>query len=493
MKTPLALLLLAFAASAAAAAQDAPNPFVKKATSERPLPPPGPAFASLLENFLVPPDLLDEWLRDHPLADDATELRAAVQDWVAAGKAKIDHAAFTLGTGGRASISESIMEKMYPTEFTAGGAGAWPWPNSFDTRNLGHTLESGVTAVDGANSLWADIELLELVSTESFQPLIERTSKPTDVFLPRIRAMRVRQHDSNASEDSADPFAAPSAKSNPVDFTRPRGVVFTPGVFYLAARFDPLSDETADSKLTRLVFYRGEIAPTAANSGTPVPDASRIAFRMVRVSLPAFSTWMLGRSPLVASNEAWSAADDWRKEGTADTIGTLSSTVRESVTTTMENIDEYIYPTEVETGTDMRLLETWEEGKSKNGKDGVATMSRYKITPRPGLEGAGLANAFDTRNLGNTAETVISKNGGQYLVRCNWEQVRHLGDFVYHRIKVDDEWIPDMKMPLFASNHLVSTIRVRQGKWTLLGTVSEYLPTEKIDREHCLLVFVRVD
>ena len=60
-------------------AQEAANPFVKKSAKNELGAPVGPAFASLTEHILVPPELLDDWLRNHPMKEDATELRAAVQ------------------------------------------------------------------------------------------------------------------------------------------------------------------------------------------------------------------------------------------------------------------------------------------------------------------------------------------------------------------------------------------------------------------------------
>ncbi|MES2477414.1 MAG: hypothetical protein V4640_16625 [Verrucomicrobiota bacterium] len=494
MKHPLACLTLAlFASAVPALAEEAANPFVKKPAAHQPLPPPGASFASLVENFLVPPDLLDDWLRDNPLKDDATALRNAVQAWVVAGKAQSDHSTLTLGTAGRESACDSIIEKIYPTEFYPGGVGAWPWPTAFDTRNLGHTLSSGVTKVDETESTWAKLELVEMLSSDSSQPLIEQTRQPSDTFLPRVRAMDIKQHDADAPADSNDPFASPSAPSTPVDFTLPHGVVFSPGVYHLAGRFDPIPDDTSGNKLTRLVFYRSEIAAPPEKSANPAPAPKRASFRVLRVSLPAFSAWIIAHSPLSAKTDAWAAAENWRTEGQTENIGELSSTVRESATNTMSNVIEHIYPTEVEPGTDTTLVEKWEEGKKKDGKDGVATMSRYKVTARPGLEGAGLATAFDTRNLGTTVESLITREGSGFLVRCSYDRVRLLGESISHRIKVGDEWIPDYKMPIFTATRLASTIRVAPSQWTLLGETSEFLKSEMVDRDHCLLVFVKVD
>ena len=493
MKTPFVVPLLLLALAAPGWCQEAPNPFVKQPGTKAPEPPAGASFASVVEHVLVPPDLLDDWLREHPLKEDATALRAAVQGWVVEGKAKLDHAALNLGTAGRKTTNATILEKMYPTEFGPGGAGAWPWPTSFDTRNLGHDMQTGVATVAGVPSLWTGMEYCEMTSSESYQQLIERTRQPTDLFLPRFRAMRLSQRDPNVDEAAADPFAEPIRGKSMMNYNDPHGLVFKPDLMQLAGRFDPVFDENPDNNLSRLIFYRGSIAPPQKVNPTKAADVSRMSFRMIRVSLLTFSSWLQSRSPLAATTEAFEAAEGWRKEGKADSIGELSTQARAGTKSVLENIEEYIYPTEYMPGNDSEVIEQWEEGKKKDGKDGVATFKRMKITPRPGLDGAGLACAFDTRNLGNSIEATLSNDDQGLILSCNWVRVLHIANPVYHRVKVDDEWIPDVTMPLFSANMITSDARLQPGQWTLLGETSEFLKTEIVDRDHCLLVFVKVE
>ncbi|MEO5914918.1 MAG: hypothetical protein ABIS50_11840 [Luteolibacter sp.] len=495
MKIPIACLSLALLVLATSApAQEASNPFIKKPETAKPAAPPGPSFVSLLENILVPPDLLDDWLREHPMKQDATALRAAVQDWVVEGKAKLDHTALNLGTAGRQTTNESILETIYPTEYAPSGTGAWPCPTAFDTRNCGHDVKTGLSQANGIQSLWSEMEHVEMVSSKSYQAIIERTRQPSDIFLPKFHLKRINQRDPNESDDPTDPFAKPAPKviSNTY-FNEPHGLVFMPDVVQLAGRFDPTFDANPEGELSRLVFYRGSIATVSKDKTTAAPDISRLSFRMVRVSLLAFSSWLQSHPPLSVPTQCWEATESWRKEGKAESAGELTTQARPGTKSVLKNIEEYIYPTEWLPGNDTEVIEQWEEGKKKNDKDGVSTMKRMKITPRSGIDGAGLACAFDTRNLGNTFEAVLSSDEQGLVLGCNWERVLHLGDPIYHRIKVNEEWIPNITMPLFSASRLVATVRVQPGQWTLLGSVSEYLETRKLDHEHCLLVFVKIE
>lgn len=494
MKNPLILIpLLLIALGAPCLAEPAPNPFLKKADAQKPEPPAGASFASLLEHVLVPPDLLDDWLREHPMKEDATALRAAVQGWVIEGKAMLDHTAFSLGTAGRKVSNDVILEKMYPTEFEPGGLGVWPMPTAFDARNLGHDMETGVTSAEGVPALWLKGESVEMVSSDSWVQLVESTRQPNDVFLPKILSKRTTQKDPSQPGISNDPFAEPAAPSGKVDYTLPRGLVFKPDIIQLASRFDPVSEENPSDNLSRLTFYRGSIATPPPAKPVNHSDITRLSFRTLRVSLPTFSTWLQNRSPLAVATEAWDAAEGWRKQGQARNIGEVSTRVRFGIQSTIENIEEFIYPTEWEPMDETEVMEKWEEGKKVNGKEGVASMRRTKITPIPGEDAAALPTAFDTRNIGMSMEATLSNDDQGLVLSYSWDRVVHLDDFVYHRIPVAGEWIPNVKMPLFAASRLNASVRLQPGQWTLLGGLSEYLKTEKLDRDQCLLVFVRAE
>jgi hypothetical protein len=486
MKNPLIfvpLLLITFVAPCMA--QPEANPFIKKPDAAKPAQTPGASFASLLENFLIPPDLLDDWLQAHPLKEDATELRAAVQGWVMEGKARFDHTNLGLGVAGLANLQESVLEQTYPTEFEPNGDGTWPLPTAFEIRNLGQSFESGVCSIDGVTELWSRAEHLEMISSKSYQLPIDRTRQPEDVFLPKIRTMRI----SSGWPTGADPFS----DRTKLDLNEPHDQGFKPDITQLAGRFDPLSESSSEENLSRLVFYRGAISAPGQSVNPKAGEISRLSFRTMRVSLPEFSSWIQNRSPLLATTEAWQAAEAWKKKGKASNIGELTTKARLGDKSTLENIEELIYPTEYAPANETVVMAKWEVGKKIDGKEGVATMEKRKIQPISGIEGAANGTAFDTRNLGNSIDFKLNSDPSGLIMDCVWERVRHIQDSVYHRIQVDGEWIPDVTMPLFERNLMMTSVRLQPGQWTLMGVESEFLKTRKPDPEHCLLVFVKAE
>ncbi len=62
------------------------------------------------------------------------------------------------------------------------GAGVWPMPTAFTARNLGQEMQTGVSSADGVATLWCDGQFIEVDSSDSWQPLVERTRQPNDGF-----------------------------------------------------------------------------------------------------------------------------------------------------------------------------------------------------------------------------------------------------------------------------------------------------------------------
>lgn len=499
MKNQLVVVLSLFAIVAPCRAQNAENPFIKKTeavkTNETP---PGAAFASLVENILVPPELLDDWLREHPMKEDASALRAEVQGWLTEGKAEIAQTAFNLGTAGRKTSNEAIFEQIYPTSFAPNGGGVWALPIGAETRNLGHTRETGVCSMDGVPALWSIGEDVEFDSSNSWQPLIESTRQPGDMFLPTFRSKRNAQFGTNPSQN-VDPFATKEVydKANPfgkTDPNLPHGIVFKPDLVQLASRFDPVFEGNPRDALTRLIFYRGAIAPAKPeNHPVKADEISRLSVRVLRVPQLAFSSWLQNRSPLAATTEAWDAAEGWRKAGQVSSVGEVSTKIRMGIGSTIENIEEFIYPTEYAPMTETQVIEKWEEGRKLDGKDGVAGMSRSRITPWKGMDAASLPTAFEARNLGVTVKALLSTDEQGMLLDYTWERVAHLDNVVHRRIEVEGQWIPDVKFPVMSASRLAAHVRIQPDQWTLVGVQPEFLKTVKTDRDHCLLVFVKVE
>ncbi|WP_367875148.1 hypothetical protein [Luteolibacter sp. Populi] len=167
-----------------------PNPFVNKGPGEAPIAAAGAPFVNVIEHILVPADLVDPWIEEHPLNGDASALRAAAQQWIAEGKATLDQTAISTGTAGAAGKNDSRVEQFYATEFEPPNPGEWPFPTSFETRDIGYNNEFSAGMEGGAMSLLATVRFTRMVPfQEAWYPLAEQTREPDDIFIPRFEAV----------------------------------------------------------------------------------------------------------------------------------------------------------------------------------------------------------------------------------------------------------------------------------------------------------------
>lgn len=498
MKT--GLILLASLLVLPLAAEEA-NPFVKKKDeAKKSMPPPGSAFVGILEHVLAPPDLIDAWIKQHGMPNDATALRAEVQKWVEEKKATLDCTMMGSGVMGRISSNERILEQIYPTEYMEAGAGVWPYATAFETRNLGYTAEFFSNAGDGKVRFSVDADFVELQGSNSWNVIVEKTRQPDDVFMPVIRDYRLKQIGPaiNGKPVDVDPFADPQdAFPKPAPFSasdfRPS---FESDGVHLLARFDPLSVERKRGLPSRLIFARGAATPAVEKTARLAEDFS-VSVATIRVPHVEFSSWLQQQPPLAAQGSAWTFAETLCEVGKAEVVESAASRAKLSKSNTLENISEIIYPTEWTPSYQRTVTERWEERENRkvDGKpvEGVATRATVKINAVPGLAGASMATSFETRNTGMTYELQILQDENGVLARHILERVIHVGESVHRRIEDQGKWIPDITMPIFSTCRFNTTNRLSPGKWTLIATGPEYAENGKTDREQCLLMFVKVE
>jgi hypothetical protein len=492
MKTtlPIALLLMA----AACPAQQS-NPFVQKGETKKEEPPVGPSYVGIIEQILVPPELIEAWLLKNGVPDDATALRAIVQDWIRDGKASCDHTSIGIGVTGRNALNESVLEQIYPTEYAPNGSGVWPLPTSFETRNLGYTMEFKPSTEGGKPFLTASGECVEMIGSNMWNPLMEKTRHPDDVFMPVIRSVRLSEGQWAGNSISEDPFA----EASPPDADRRKSVLTPaakPGAVALVSRVDPLPTERKAGDRSRLVFFRGAVEEEVRKAA-PLPPRLHVSYKSVNVPHAAFSEWLQGRAPLDVPASAWSFVESLKGDQAPTLLEAADGIFQSDAAWTLENIREVIYPTEWEPNNVTTLMERWEAPKEKNegGKSvtGTGTMGRYKIQAASGLAGASLPTSFETRNTGVTLEMKVSRGTDDPWIQLSFSRVDQVGESVYRRIEDNGNWIPDMKLPLFASNRSTTACRLERGRWTLVSSGTEFNGPGKADREHCLLMFIKVE
>jgi hypothetical protein len=477
---PLALLAISLSCPA-----EEPNPFVNQAPKMAPPAASGESFVAVAEQILVPADQLDAWLEKNPLTDDASGLRAVVQTWIHEGTARLDQTAVSTGTAGRSFSNHSMWEQIYATEYEPPEPGEWPVPTAFNARNLGYSVEGNADIEQGALMLRAKMDFCGMLPHHAWNELAEKTRQPDDVFIPRIRYIEIKRiAESPVSVDpfaaSQDPFAERPKIPDASEYIR-----FVPGTTYLAGRADNEMPEPAvgnhpggeakpaatdPQRQVRLFFFRGAIMETPAQEKSELPQNHHVSAKLIRVNHKTFSDWMRKNDLTKLPSIAWAAAVAWKEMGEAEVTCDLTAANSVGSMNTIQNIVEVIYPTE------------WEPGEHIPGTDGKASQLEFSH-----------ASAFETRNAGTTLTTSIVTDPKGPLLKVGLERVVEGGKSVHHRILRDGEWKPDITFPIFTSNVWRSELRVKRGEWMFVGSGSDIDAKGRLDPNHSVLAFVKVE
>ncbi len=461
------IVSLALALAIHSPAQE-PNPFVKKPADGKTELPPGPGFVSVFEHILVPPEKIDAWMDQHGIPGDAEGLRAEAQEWIDAGEATLDFTGITTATTGRKFINESIFEQIYACDYMPQGPGVWPAPTSFEVRNVGISIDSERKEAD--TSLWINNDYVEMHPAVLAHPLVERTCKPGDVFIPRFRSHHV------------------TASSQAAQIRRVGQALATDGIEFVS-RHDPLTSLVPEESRSRLIFHHS--APSGTEKASPLPERFHLSIRAVQVPHAAFSNFVRETPVAELSTSAWDFVSAARAAGTATILDAIDGLVEHSNPTILENILEIVYPTEWAPVEENTFEERRPEGQVRGNTEGAATLVTKESRAVPGMGGAFIPTSFETRNSGLSAEINPVKNVGDGLVTLSISRILKLADSVHRRVENQGEWVPDIRFPVFANNTIDTSLRLEPGKWMLVGSGSEFTAPGERNPEHCLLFFVK--
>lgn len=487
MKTFRSLVLLSLAipiSLSPALAEE--NPFLTQRATKAPAGAAGDSFLTLTEHILVPSDLLDSWLATHSLAKDASELRAAAQQWIEQGTATIDSSALTAGVVGRKYTNEAIVEQIYATEYMpAPSPEDWTIATSFETRNCGYAVEGDAVREQGELIIRAENSFVRALPHRAFDQLSEKTRQPDDIFIPRFRSVRTTQSTASPGGNyhSEDPFASssppprtPTLPSYParkthlalrIDDDLPEPVIKTPqGNKPENEAHDPLPA----GRPVRLIFVRGDKTDSPSEREQPLSEDYQLSVKFLSVDHLTLSDWLQDRDLATASRELNDVIEEWNNDDKITLISSLTGGVRKGTGTVLDDIKKLEYPT------------FYKPGKRERTADGKSTQM-----------GLAIPGDIETRNLGTSLETAVSAEAGGPLMLLALDRVL-LGSYtIHHRTLRDGEWIADMTMPRFSSNRWNTSLRVKKGEWMLVGGGSGFDDKGQHDPSHTLLAFVKVD
>ncbi len=450
------------------------NPFLKQTTKKAPAADAGKSFLSLEEHILAPANLVDAWRAGHPEKKDAGEFRAAIQDWIADGKATLDFSTISAGIVGREFQNESILEQIYAIGLLrAGQEDEWKLPQSFETRHVGYQITGEAIRQKDGVVVRAVHTMTKMLPQQPWDKLTEETRQPDDIFTPRFRNFRVP---GELNDKEADTARQAGEVSYPAGITHLalRADEDLPGPVVNEAKEESSGNETepelAPDRPVRLIFFRDDPVADAPAADDPLPEDYLLSTRLIQVNQRQLSDWLQKRDLSSAAKEFHEALEGWSQDGGVEVVRTLSGAGRTGTTTLIEDAQEIIYPTEYEPGR---------RTTSEDGKD-----SRLEFAT---------ATSFETRNVGAYVTSRIMPDPGGPLLQLEMERIIHSGFTVHHRVLRDGEWVADMTMPRFSTNRWGTTLRLKRGEWMFVGSGAAFKEKGEVDHAHLVLAFVKVE
>lgn len=472
MKAILPSILL-LAAASLCPAQEA-NPFLKQNTKKAPPAQAGESILSLEEHILAPADLVDAWQAGHPDEKDAGEFRAAVQDWIAEGKATLDFSTLSAGIVGCEFKNESVLEQIYAYHFKPSGQdGEWNLPFSFETRWLGYEITGVAVREKDGVGLSSKHTMTKMLPQKPWDKLTEETRQPDDIFTPSFRNFRVP---GVLNDQVAETGWEDGDVMHPAGVTRLvlRANEDLPEPVVKVAKDDPAANETepepAPDRPVRLIFFRNDPVADEPAADDPLPEDYLISMRLIQVEQRQLSDWLQERELGSVPKELNEALEEWNENGGLEILRTMSGAGRTGITTLIEDVKEIIYPTE------------WIPGRHTTSGDGMDSRLEFAT-----------ATSFETRNVGGNLTSRIEPDPGGPLLKLEMERIIHSGFTVHHRTQRDGEWVADMTMPRFSTNRWQTTLRLRRGEWMLVGSGAAFKEKGEIDHDHLVLAFVKVE
>jgi hypothetical protein len=463
------------------------DPFLRTGLDPVPSqPPPKPYnIYGLVEYIEVP---RDEWLAfsaAQPVGLDATALRAEVQSWITAGKAKPIELTCVATKSGQRMVVESLIERRFPSEFLM--KPPTPVPSEFETRTTHFSFEwEPVADSDIVHSSFVP-QISRLAGSTFNTPLQRKFAQPGDLGQPLFATQKTTiSIPSQASRpvllDAAVPFddngrlrddvrwllffrVAPVLLTLPEKgFPKDRSfeiVEIGDGEARVKMKMnekqvdDLLSSRSEDPKDVRLrAAVRSMVESREKNPFGNHPFMFEI--ERLEVTLADLNAWFADKDLEAGTNSLRKSALEWIRAGRGREVDRRLGPVSSKQRTVWESSFEVRYPTKYFTDP--------------------------LIAPV----------TFETRKTGYTVEMepLIGPDGKTIDLSIIPRDVRDCGSVVLHRSEVDGQMVPDVEQPVFATMQITTSLVTALGQYSLLGIMTP--PDDKMqpDPQRRILTFV---
>ena len=417
------------------------DPFLRGSTTSPVTMPKGPLvnLYGLLEYIEVPRDLWLGYSGEMPAGSNATALRAEVQSWVKAGKAKPIEMTCVPTRNGQRTVVESIIERRYPDSYNP--EVPFPVPETFEVRNTGITFEWEPV-------IGPDLRTLDV----SLAPSLVRMAGSSSAHLLRRKA--------NAPSDAERPNFLTHKATLSISSQSSQAV--------LLDTITPLGDSGDPRDDVRwLIFFRG--APVQPAKPAKEPDSNAVSksadqgptvlsFELERleVSIADLNAWFAGKDLDAGVQGLRIAALDWIRSGRGRVSDRRTGTGKSGKRHVLEPIHEISYP------------------------------NQYFIEPTVG------PGSFEVRNTGYTVEMepTLTEDGRTVDLAIVAQDVRHKNEVMFPQTEVDGKPVPAIEQPIFYTLKVSTTLFTVLGQPSLLVIATPSNEKAEPDPQWRVLTFI---
>ena len=515
---PFAILGLAITCSSLAQQPPAPakparaDPFVRDGVAAAPagnVEKDAPVMLySLIEYFDVPRDAWLAYSAANPLRVDATELRAEVQSWVKAGKARPLEITCVPAMSNERMVVESIIEQRYAIEFE--NAEPTPVPTTFETRNSHFTYEwePVFERETGAVQIQLTPQITRFAGHSPELPALNaiQPNPPQPKFTNVKPSLNARLH-------PAETRLLQVATQHGDDGTR-RQDMCTLSFLRVAPRaatqfgkpVEPLLEFTENERAIRMpksqwdALQADENAKPRARAIQAQIDAKRASFQRgpfvaeverLSVNLADLNEWFAGKPLDVGAAGLHSAAREWIGAGRAKDIDRVGVQFREGMRAVSEDVFEYRFPIEYFIADSAPSLP--KDVGPQSYADHILSQTLNRLIARgPSKDPIVTPATFETRNTGYMIELEgrVIDPWRTMRLQLAVTDVRLCGNVVVHRREVNSQLIPDQEQPIFGTMKTSTRITLGLDQPTLLAIHTPVNEAIKPHPDQRILTFI---
>jgi hypothetical protein len=454
------------------------DPFLRGGAAPPPGQPPSKPYNvyGLVEYIEVPSDAWLAYSSANPVGLDATAVRAEVQSWIAAGKAKPIELTCVPTRSGQRMVVESIIQHRFPDDYLM--TPTTPVPKKFETRNTYFQFEWEPIVSRDLQTLYSAFvpQISRLAGSAFYTPLQRKFAKPGDLNQPLFTFQKTTNSvNSQASQpvllDAATPFDDNGKlreevrwllffRGAPVPLTLPEKGFPVPAIKIIDGDSeveltqkqvdDLLNDRSEDPGVAR----RREIVRAQVESG----GRTQLMFEIERleVSLADLNDWFADKDLEAGTNGLRKSALEWIRAGRGREFDRWLGPVQSGQRTAWESKYEIRYP------------------------------GGYSIDPIIA------PISFETRGAGYTIEMepALGSDGKTINLSIIPSDVRYCGNMVLHRSEVDGQMVPDVEQPVFATMQITTSLVTALGQYSLLAITTPAGDNMQPDPKRRILTFV---